>query len=224
MTRPTIVFDLDGTLADTAPDLYGTVRWLLSHEGRESVPYSRIKTLIGDGAAPMIRGGFKDTGGVPEGAEFERLVDLFLGYYMEHLADLSEPFAGVMDVIRRLKARGALIAICTNKRIGFTEQQFAFWRTRHLFDAVKGSDSFPWRKPDGRHLIETIKSAGGDPSNAVMIGDTPTDTGAARDAGVPVIAVSFGYGKVPGHELDADRLIDHFSQLDRAVDDLVNWN
>lgn len=223
MTRPTIVFDLDGTLADTAPDLYGTVRWLLNREGRQSVPYSRIKSLIGDGAVPMIRGGFEDTGGIPEGAEFERLVDLFLSYYRDHLADTSEPFAGALDAIRRMKARGALVAICTNKRIDFTERQFAFWGIRHLFDAVKGSDSFPYRKPDGRHLTDTIRAAGGDPLNAVMIGDTPTDTGAARNAGVPVVAVSFGYGKVPGHELDADRLINHFSQLDRAVDELVTW-
>lgn len=223
MTRPTIVFDLDGTLADTAPDLYGTVRWLLNREGRDPVPYSRIKTLIGDGAGPMIRGGFGDTGEIPEGAEYDRLVDLFLGYYIDHLADLSEPFAGVLDVIRRLKSRGALVAICTNKRIDFTEQQLAFWGIRHIFDAVKGSDSFPWRKPDGRHLTGTIEAAGGDPSNAVMIGDTPTDTGAARNAGVPVVAVSFGYGKVAASDLDADRVIDHFCQLDRAVDGLVTW-
>lgn len=223
MTQPTIVFDLDGTLADTAPDLYATVCWLLRQEGRSSVPYSRMKSLIGDGAGPMVRGSFGDTGKMPEGAEYERLVNLFLGYYMEHLADSSEPFGGALDVIKRLKARGALIAICTNKRYDFTEKQLAFWRIRHLFDAVKGSDSFPWRKPDGRHLIETIRAAGGDPSNAVMIGDTPTDTGAARNADVPVVAVSFGYGKVPAHELDADRRIDHFSQLDRAVDELVRW-
>lgn len=223
MSRPTIVFDLDGTLADTAPDLYGTVKWLLNREGRASVPYSRIKSLIGDGAGPMIKGGFGDTGGVPEGEEYQRLVDLFLAYYVDHLADTSEPFGGVLDSIRRLKARGALIAICTNKRLDFTERQFAFWGIRHLFDAVKGSDSFPYRKPDGRHLTGTIEAAGGDPSNAVMIGDTPSDTGAARNAGVPVIAVSFGYGKVPAHELDADRRIDHFSQLDRAVDELVSW-
>jgi len=223
MTRPTIVFDLDGTLADTAPDLYATVCWLLIREGRNRVPYERIKTLIGDGAAPMIRGGFGDTGGVPEEDEFKRLVDLFMGRYIDHLADRSEPFAGALDAIRRLKARGAIVAICTNKRADFTERQFAFWGIRPMFDAVKCADSFPYRKPDGRHLTGTIEAAGGDPSNAVMIGDTASDTGAARDAGVPVIAVTFGYGKTPARELDADRWIDHFSQLDRAVDELVSW-
>ncbi|WP_417520171.1 HAD hydrolase-like protein [Minwuia sp.] len=221
MTRPTIVFDLDGTLADTAPDLYGTVCWLLAQEGRSRVSFARMKSLIGDGAGPMIKGSFGDTGGVPEGADYDRLMEMFLTYYQAHLTDNSAPFAGALDAIARQKARGARIAICTNKKIGFTEKMLREWRIGHLFDAVTGADTFAFRKPDGRHLIETIRLAGGDPENAVMIGDSPTDTGAARDAGVPVIAVTFGYGNTPARDLDADRWIDSFNQLDRAVQELL---
>lgn len=221
MNNPTIVFDLDGTFADTAPDLYGTVCWLLQREGRSRVSYERMMHLIGDGAAPMIRGSFGDTGGVPEGEEFQRLLDLFLKYYAVHLADNSHPFPGAVDAVRRFKAQGARVAICTNKRIDFTERMLALWGLGDLFDAVKGADSFAFRKPDGRHLIETIRAAGGDPAHAVMIGDTPTDVGAARNANVPVIAVTFGYGATPAHDLGADCLIDSFAQLDRAVASLL---
>ncbi|WP_416898981.1 MAG: HAD hydrolase-like protein [Minwuia sp.] len=221
MTRPTIVFDLDGTLADTAPDLYGTVCYLLAKEGRPSVPFARMKEFIGDGAGPMIMGSFGDTGGAPEGDDYKRLLKDFLDYYVVHLADRSQPFPEALGAIHRWKARGALIAICTNKKIEFAEKQLAAWRIRHLFDAVKGADSYPFRKPDGRHLTETIRAAGGDPACAVMIGDSASDTGAARNAGVPVIAVSFGYGRTPAHELDADRVIDSFIQLDRAAMELM---
>lgn len=220
-TPPTIVFDLDGTLVDSAPDLYGTVKWLLRREGRPVVSYARVKDLIGDGAGPMIRGSFADTGGVPEGADYDRLVDLFLGHYGAHLADLTEPFPGAIAAVMRWRARGARLAICTNKRTGFTESLLAQLRIAQLFDAVKGSDSFAFRKPDGRHLVETIRAAGGDPARAVMIGDSATDVGAARNAGVPVVAVSFGYGKGPARDLGADALIDHFDQLDLAVDGLL---
>lgn len=221
MTQPTIVFDLDGTLIDSAPDLYGTVQWLLRHEGREVVPFGRVRALIGDGAGPMIRGSFGDTGGVPEGDGYERLVELFLDHYGRHVADLTQPYPGAVAAVMRWRARGARLAICTNKRLGFTQRILELLRLEHLFDAATGSDSFAFRKPDGRHLIETIRQAGGDPSLAVMIGDSATDVGAARDAGVPVIAVSFGYGKGPADALGADRLIDHFDQLDRAVDELI---
>lgn len=217
MTRPTIVFDLDGTLADTAPDLYQTVCWLLAMENRPRVSFERMKGLIGDGAGPMIRGSFGDTGGVPEGDGFERLLRMFLAYYAQHLADHSEPFPEALAAIHRFRALGAKIAICTNKRYEFAAEQLRIWRIGHLFDAVKGADSFPFRKPDGRHLSETIRAAGGDPGRALMIGDSAADVGAARDAGVPCIAVTFGYGSTPAQELGADLVIDGFGQLDAAA-------
>ncbi|MEC9346815.1 MAG: HAD-IA family hydrolase [Pseudomonadota bacterium] len=220
-TAPTIVFDLDGTLVDSAPDLYATVRWLLRREGRAQVSYARVKDLIGDGAGPMIRGSFGDTGGVPEGAGYDRLMDLFLDYYGAHLADHTEPFPGAIAAVMRWRARGARVAICTNKRSGFAESLLTQLRIAPLFHAVTGSDSFAFRKPDGRHLLETIRAAGGDPARAVMIGDSAADVGAARNAGVPVVAVSFGYGKGPAHELGADALIDHFDQFDHAVAGLL---
>ena len=217
MTAETIVFDLDGTLIDSAPDLYGTVRWLLRHEGRADVSYERVKDLIGDGAIPMIQGSFRDTGDLPEGPEFQRLLDLFLGYYQVHLADLSEPFPGAISAMLRCKARGAKVAVCTNKRFAFAERLLDLLGLNQHFDAVTGSDTFAFRKPDGRHLLETVRLAGGDPERAIMVGDSATDVGAARNAGVPVIAVSFGYGRGPARDLGADVVIDHFDQLDAAI-------
>lgn len=217
MTANTIVFDLDGTLIDTAPDLYGTVRWLLRHEGRADISYDRVKDLIGDGAGPMIQGSFRDTGELPEGAAYDRLMDLFLTHYRTHLADRSEPFPGAIAAVLRWKARGARVAICTNKRFDFTDRMLDLLGLQHHFDAVAGSDTFAFRKPDGRHLLETIRIAGGDPERAIMVGDSATDVGAARNAGVPVVAVSFGYGRGSAHDLGADAVIDHFDQLDAAI-------
>ncbi len=217
MTADTIVFDLDGTLIDTAPDLYGTVRWLLRHEGRADISFDRVKDLIGDGAGPMIQGSFSDTGSLPEGAAYERLMGLFLDYYGEHLADRSEPYPGAISAVLRCKARGAKVAVCTNKRFGFADRLLDLLGVKHHFDAITGSDTFAFRKPDGRHLLETIRVAGGDAERAIMVGDSATDVGAARNAGVPVVAVTFGYGRGSAHDLGADAVINHFDQLDAAI-------
>lgn len=217
MTADTIVFDLDGTLIDSAPDLYGTVRWLLRHEGRADVSYDRVKDLIGDGAAPMIRGSFADTGEAPEGADFHRLLDLFLAHYGAHLADHSEAFPGAVSAVLRCKARGSKVAVCTNKRFDFADRLLNLLGISQHFDAITGSDTFAFRKPDGRHLLETVRMAGGDAERVIMVGDSATDVGAARNAGVPVIAVTFGYGHGSAHDLGADAVIDHFDQLDAAI-------
>lgn len=217
MTADTIVFDLDGTLVDSAPDLCGTVRWLLRHEGRADISFDRIKDLIGDGAGPMIKGSFGDTGILPEGADFDRLLGLFLDHYQVHLADLSEPYPGAIAAVQRARARGARVAVCTNKRFDFAERLLDLLGLNHHFDAVTGSDTFAFRKPDGRHLLETIRLAGGDAERAIMVGDSATDVGAARNAGVPVVAVTFGYGRGSAHDLGADAVIDHFDQLDAAI-------
>lgn len=217
MTADTIVFDLDGTLIDSAPDLYGTVRWLLRHEGRADISFDRVKDLIGDGAGPMIQGSFRDTGDLPEGAEFERLMGLFLEHYQAHLADLSEPYPGAISAVLRARARGAKVAVCTNKRFGFADRLLDLLGLNQHFDAVTGSDTFAFRKPDGRHLLETIRLAGGVAERAIMVGDSATDVGAARNAGVPVVAVTFGYGRGSAHDLGADAVIDHFDQLDAAI-------
>ena len=218
----TIVYDLDGTLANTAPDLLATLNHALTVGGYKAVDPDRIHHLVGKGARVMLGRGLEEQGITLSESEMDRLFDIFIEHYLEHMTDHdSAPYPGVMDVLQHYSQQGALQAICTNKNargamklsnlVGFTP----------FMASITSGDLFTFKKPDGRHIIETVKMAGGDPSHAIMVGDSDNDILAAKDAGIPSVAVSFGYTAIPPAELGADAVIDHFSDLPAAVDKLV---
>ena len=216
-SSPTIVFDLDGTLAETAPDIIGTLNVVLAQEGLAPLPVSKARDLVGAGAKALIDRGFKvyDRPLTPE--RLEDLFQHFLEIYAGRVADESHLYDGVLAAMDRLDAAGHRLAVCTNKPIRHSRLILDAFGITQRFAAVAGRDSFPFFKPDARHLTHTISAAGGDVARAIMIGDSRTDILTARNAGLPVICVPFGYTDVPIETLEPDVVIQHFAELPAAV-------
>lgn len=220
MARPfpeTVVFDLDGTLVDTAPDLTASLNAVLAREGRPPVPLDEVRHMVGRGARVLIERAMGGAGQPWDTASVSDLVTHFLEHYDANIAVTSRPFAGCQTVLRRLASRGVKLGICTNKPERLSLKLLDELNLRGLFPVVLGADSQAYRKPDPRHLLDTVSALGGRPESAVMIGDSETDVLTARAAKVPVIAVSFGYTEIPVHELGADLVIDHFEMLEDAL-------
>jgi phosphoglycolate phosphatase len=211
-----IAFDLDGTLVDTAPDLIGTLNWLLAEEGVAPLPLDEARPFIGRGARWMIERGYQAAGVMLEAGEVQPLFDRFITRYNAHIADESRPFPGVVEALQALRVRGARLAVCTNKLTGLSVNLLDALNLTCLFDAVIGADAAPAAKPDPRHLETAIAAAGGSPTRAILVGDAATDAGAARAACVPLILVSFGYTETPAAELKPDILLHHFDDLPHA--------
>ena len=209
----TIVFDLDGTLVDTAPDLTAALNHVLVNEGCPALPQVEVRNLVGHGAKALIERGMARQGARPTEHDLARMLKLFLNYYGENIANNSILFPGVTRTLEYFRARQALLAVCTNKPTRLSRDLFRALDMERHFEAVLGSDSLPVRKPDPLHLIETIRQAGGDPARSVMVGDSATDVDTAKAANIPVVAVSFGYTLIPARELGADIVIDTFEAL-----------
>jgi phosphoglycolate phosphatase len=214
---PTLVFDLDGTLADTAADLIGTLNVLMRREGVPEVPLARAKDVVGAGARAMIERGMALGGRTLSSEELGDLFRDFLDHYADNLAVSTTLFEGAHDAIIRLADAGYRLAVCTNKMEQHSVMLLEALGVAPRFQAICGRDSFAYAKPDPRHLTLTIEKAGGDPGHAIMVGDSRTDIDTARAAGLPVIAVDFGYTDVPVHELGPDVVIGHFDELWNAI-------
>jgi phosphoglycolate phosphatase len=217
MSAPTIVFDLDGTLIDTAPDLIDTLNVVFAREGLPQVAYDTARNLIGGGARAMIARGIEAEGRVITPAKFEQLFSDFIVHYSAHIADRSQPFPGLADALDALATRGCRFAVCTNKLERLSVLLLEELKLADRFEAICGQDTFSIQKPDPEILRRTIATAGGSLQRAIMIGDSATDIRTARAAGVPVIAVDFGYSERPVSEFGPDQVISHFAQLPAAV-------
>jgi phosphoglycolate phosphatase len=217
VSSATLVFDLDGTLIDTAPDLIDTLNVLFEREGLPQVPYETARNLIGGGARAMIARGIEADGRTVTPAKFEQLFADFIAHYAEHIADRSRPFPGLADALDELAGAGFRFAVCTNKLERLSLRLLDALTLTHRFAAICGQDTFGIQKPDPEVLRRTIAAAGGSPQRAVMIGDSQTDIRTARAAGVPIIAVDFGYSERPVADFAPDRIISHFAQLPAAV-------
>ncbi|HEV2531195.1 phosphoglycolate phosphatase [Phenylobacterium sp.] len=211
-----IVFDLDGTLVDTAPDLVGTLNVLLGEEGLAPLPMSEARPLIGHGARRLLQRGFLAANAPLEAERLGKLFDRFIAYYFAHIADESRPFPGAVEALTAMGEAGAKLAVCTNKPTNLSTTLLDALDMSRLFDAVVGPDAAPAAKPDPRHFEAAVRAAGGRLERSVMVGDAATDAGAARAAGAPLILVSFGYTETPAAELSPDILIDHFDELPQA--------
>lgn len=215
--RPILVFDLDGTLVDTATDLVATLNVVLEQEGLKPVPYDEARSMVGHGARVLIERGLAANNVTRDAADIDRLFDTYIAYYAAHIADTSRPFEGVVAALDHFAAEGWLLAVCTNKLEGLSMLLLDALGLSERFAAICGADTFAARKPDPLALNETIRKAGGDPARAVMVGDSKTDIDTAKAAGIPVVAVDFGYTPVPVTELGPDVVISHFDQLRDAV-------
>ncbi len=216
-----VLFDLDGTLIETAPDLCGALNHTLAQAGREAVELAAVRHMIGDGARTMLRLGLEATGEEPTDEVIEKWFNVLLDYYWDHVADDSHAFPGVLPALDRLQDAGVKLAVCTNKPHRLSNRLFDQLEMAHYFDAVLGGDSLAVRKPDAGHILGTLDALGVAPERSVMIGDSANDLNAARNAGIPVVLVTFGYTTVPVQELGADALIDHFDQLLPALESLA---
>ncbi|HEY0224318.1 MAG TPA: HAD-IA family hydrolase [Pseudolabrys sp.] len=217
MPAPLIVFDLDGTLVDTAPDLIDTLNVVFAREGLPPVDYQVARNLIGGGARAMIERGIKAEGRELGAQKLEQMFDDFLVYYSAHVADRSRPFPGLVDALDALAAAGHRFAVCTNKLESLSVLLLEKLKLADRFAAICGQDTFGIQKPDPEILRRTIAASGGDEKHAIMIGDSLTDIRTARAAGVPIVAVDFGYSDPPVSEFEPDRLISHFAQLPAAI-------
>jgi phosphoglycolate phosphatase len=218
---PTLVFDLDGTLVDTAPDLIDALNFVLEREGLPAVPLQAARTMIGAGARKLIERGLELEGREASTVDINRMTADFIEYYAAHIADGSRPFDGLEIALDELSARGFRFAVCTNKLEWLSKRLLDELGLSTRFAAICGADTFGVAKPDPAILQQTVSRAAGKMSSTIMVGDAGTDIGVARRAGVPVIGVSFGYTDVPIVELKPDRLIHHMRDLPSAVESLA---
>ena len=221
MAPLTVVFDLDGTLVDTAPDLVDTLNVVFAREGLPPVDYTAARNMIGGGARRMIENGLKLEGRPLSGGEIDRMFADFIAYYSDHIADQSRPFPGLDAALDRLVDQDCRFAVCTNKLERLSRLLLDALGLTQRFVAICGQDTFGIQKPDPEILRRTIRAAGGAIDRAVMGGDSGTDIATARAAGIPVVAVDFGYSDPPVAQLGPDRLIGHFDRLPAAVLELA---
>jgi phosphoglycolate phosphatase len=217
MAIETIVFDLDGTLVDTAPDLIDTLNVVFARENLPAVPYATARNLIGGGARTMIARGIAAEGRTLPVAELDRMFAEFIAHYTDHIADHSRPFPGAIETLNALAAQHYRLAVCTNKLERLSVLLLRKLGLADRFAAICGQDTFGVQKPDPNMLRRTITAAGGETQRAIMVGDSETDIRTARAAGVPVIAVDFGYSEKPVSEFAPDRMIGHYSQLPGVI-------
>jgi phosphoglycolate phosphatase len=217
MAAPTIVFDLDGTLVDTAPDLIATLNTILGREGLPPVALAVARNMVGGGARHMIERGLAAEGFTPVEIDVERLCGEFIDHYAAHIADRSRLFPGVEAALAELVRGGCRLAVCTNKLEWLAQRLLEALGLADRFAAICGADTFGVQKPDPAILHGTVARAGGHSEAAIMVGDAITDIEVARAAGIAVIAVDFGYSETPVAELAPDRIVSCFEHLPEAV-------
>jgi phosphoglycolate phosphatase len=216
-----VVFDLDGTLVDTAPDLRAHVNAVLRELGRPGLDLESVRTMVGDGARTLLRRGLEASGGMAEGAELEALYRRFLKSYTADPVRDSAVHDGVVEVLDGLLAADVRLGVCTNKPQAPTDRLLKVLGLDRFFEAIVGGDVLPVKKPEAAHLGAVLERLGAAPARAVMVGDSVHDVGASRALGLPCVLVSFGYTAVPAHALGGDRLIDHFAELPAALQSLA---
>ena len=207
MTR-TLLFDLDGTLVNSVPDLAAALTRLMRARGLAGFSHSETALMVGDGVARLVERAFTARGTAPDaGAVAEFSAD-----YLLHAVVETRPYPGVADGLHALACEGWKLAVCTNKPERAARALLAALGLAALFAAVGGGDSFPVRKPDPAHLLATLAAAAGEPAHAVMAGDHANDVAAARGAGVPCIFAAWGYGP-PAMAEGADAVAQDFGEL-----------
>jgi phosphoglycolate phosphatase len=210
-----LLFDLDGTLIDSLPDLTNALNEVLRERGYEPLQPQQVKPMIGDGMPALLARGFAARGA--DAAEAAAVQPRFIEIYERSATNLSRPYPGVPETLRALRARGYRTAVCTNKPQHATGAVLRGMGLDGLFDGFAGGDRFPVRKPDPGHLLGLIEALGGDQARAAMIGDSENDALSARAAGLPLVLMRYGYARIDPAELGAERVLDHFDELPQTL-------
>lgn len=213
----TLVFDLDGTLVDTAPDLAAATNHVLSKVKLAPVSEAEIRPFVGHGARVMIERALATHGHAVEGEDLQDLFEVFITHYTANIAAASRPYPGVISALNAFRSAGAELAVCTNKIEAHARMLLDELDMSQHFAAITGRDSLGASKPDPRHLVGTIALAGGAPAKSIMVGDSETDIATAKAARVPVIAVDFGYSSEPVRTFAPDAVISHYEELAGAI-------
>ncbi|MGF7173291.1 phosphoglycolate phosphatase [Azospirillum doebereinerae] len=219
----TLVFDLDGTLIDSAPDMTRVLNRTLAHFDRPPLTEAQVRTMVGDGSAMLVRQAFAATGAP---LADETAVQPVLRHYLDAYFDDEQPstlYPGVTETLAALTASGVRLGLCTNKPERITRKLLNALGLAPLFGAVAGGDTLPVKKPDGRHVTWVLEQLGADPASprAAMVGDNGNDVKAARGAGIPVVAMSYGYPRMPVADLGADLVLDRFADLPAGLERLA---
>lgn len=209
----TIIFDLDGTIVDTAPDLCASLNHCLSLKGLSALPVAKVRHLVGHGAKALLRKGLESYSHPDIDPTIETLFPEFINHYAENIAVESKPYDGVFPLLDQCKAEGKKLGICTNKPGFLAKPLLEALKLAPYFETILGSDNVKNKKPHGDHILDTIKAVGGVPSNALMLGDSEVDYYAAKNANIPIILISHGYSKVPLKTLEPALLIESFFDL-----------
>lgn len=216
-----VIFDLDGTLIDSLPDVLGALNPVLVDAGRRAITIDEGRLMVGGGAEPLIERAFALTGDPVVPADIPVYIRAFAENYQAVPAKLTTVFDGVVAALEELAARGYALGICTNKPHESAQTVLrAVGLDRHFASCI-GKAALPFNKPDRRHYDAVAGALSTAPENSLYIGDSETDVETARNAGVPIILVPFGYSKKPASELGGDRLIAHFSELPAVVDEFL---
>ncbi|MEO1476872.1 MAG: HAD-IA family hydrolase [Pseudomonadota bacterium] len=220
----TVVFDLDGTLVNTAPDLIAALNHTLRDAQFRTVPDMAVSELIGSGAKAMIKAGLKHQAADVSETDLDAMFDVFLEHYLQNIAVESRPYDGCLSALDRLTDAGLTLAVCTNKKQNLAEELLKTLDMHARFSAIVGADSVPNRKPDPGHIQAAIKRSNGQIDKAIMIGDSLSDERAAHAAGLPFLHCPFGYGPIDLHPAGHRTVLNKFDDLDvsfirRSLDD-----
>ena len=215
ISRPALIFDLDGTLADTAPDLLGATNAVLAARGRPRLDLDHLRHMVGFGAVALITQAMEASGAPVAEGDMPALIEIFLDHYRGHIADGTRLFPGVIETLEALKQHGARLGVLTNKPQELTDLLLPQLGLSDFFSAIYGAGRKPYTKPDPRIFHDVVADLSGGP--AVMVGDSVTDLNTARAAAAPCILMSYGFTPVPAAELGADIVLDEFRLLPQAL-------
>lgn len=219
--RGTVIFDLDGTLVDSAPDLADTLDTVLVEQGLAPVGLEGTRALIGHGIAALVRGALDQRNHQPGEAEFSAILERFLHIYGGQLSAKTQAYPGVGQALGALRCAGWRVVVCTNKREDFSRKILEDLGLLPEFDVIAGPDTYGVAKPNPAHLTRTLPQGAPAPHPAIVVGDSAVDVAAARAAGLPVIAVAWGYARLPAFELGADEVVDRFEDVPVMVEKLA---
>lgn len=206
-----VIFDLDGTLIDSAPDLAHAVNRMLEGYGRGPLPLSQVRVMVGDGAGMLIERALTASG-LPGTLHGEALRS-FLNFYAQDPVSHTLVYPGAVETLQQLASRGLTLALCTNKPEGPTHEVLQQLQLAQFFPQVVGGDSFAFRKPDPRMLFALLEPAGTPPERAVLVGDSEVDAATAHNAKVPFILMSHGYHRTPVEEISSHAVLDELRGL-----------